>query len=121
MPIRAREEELVALLLKHDCADLLDLLTLQAAFDPSTDDPKMREELKRLWESRCFRLRDLKIGGRDLLALGFPEGMRVRQTLERLLGEVARGILPNHREELVRRAGEIKKEDEDGLSTKTSI
>jgi len=57
-----------------------------------------------------YKRQDLKIGGRDLLAIGFKEGVGVRLALERILSEVALGKLPNRREALLKRAGEIKKE-----------
>ena len=42
--------------------------------------------------------------GDDLLALGFPEGKRVGEVLNALLGEVLDGKMPNERDALIARA-----------------
>ncbi len=111
LELSGEEERLVSLLLRYDYRDLIDLIDLRAAYSPRAEDAAAREGLMRLYREReCFRLKDLKIGGRDLLAIGFKEGVGVRLALERILSEVALGKLPNRREALLKRAGEIKKE-----------
>lgn len=49
----------------------------------------------------CLFMRDLAIDGRDLLALGCPEGPRIGKILSRLLDQVLSGKLKNDREELL--------------------
>ena len=49
----------------------------------------------------AFRLRDLAIGGEDLIAAGIPQGPAVGRTLRKLLGEVIDGHLPNERAALL--------------------
>lgn len=57
----------------------------------------------------CYRLRDLAVGGRELRALGVPEGERIGRTLQQLLDAVIDGELPNEREALLARATELLK------------
>ena len=54
----------------------------------------------------CFTVRDLAIGGNDLLALGLPKGPEIGKTLNALLEAVLSGTLPNEREALL---AQIKK------------
>lgn len=49
----------------------------------------------------CLGLRQLAVGGRDLLALGIPQGPRVGALLRGLLEQVLDGALPNEREALL--------------------
>ena len=59
------------------------------------------EMLSEILESQsCFALKNLKINGDDLLALGFPKGSLIGQTLSALLDGVITGKYPNNREEL---------------------
>lgn len=60
-----------------------------------------------LAEDACFTLRDLALGGGDLLALGVPEGKQVGRLLQALLDEVVDGRLPNEREALLAGAREL--------------
>ena len=58
------------------------------------------DEIRRLMdeirqEDCCLTLRDLAIGGNDLLALGFPPGPEIGKALSTLLGCVQDDILPN--------------------------
>ncbi len=59
------------------------------------------EELLR--EKACFTLKDLAIGGSDLIALGVPKGPQVGKTLKHLLELVMDGACPNQREALLER------------------
>jgi tRNA nucleotidyltransferase (CCA-adding enzyme) len=54
------------------------------------------------------RLRDLKIGGDDLLALGFERGPAIGRALRTLLDEVVRDPASNTRRHLLERAKELK-------------
>ena len=48
-------------------------------------------------QGQCFSLKDLAIGGSDVLAAGVPAGPQVGQALGRLLDKVVAGELPNDR------------------------
>ena len=61
-----------------------------------------------LAEGSCTSVRDLAIGGRELLSLGIPSGPGIGRVLNALLEEVTDESLPNEREALLRRAEEIK-------------
>jgi len=60
-----------------------------------------------LEEKECFSLKDLAINGRDVIALGVPEGRRVGEILNQLLGEVMEERLENEQGALMGRAKEI--------------
>ncbi|MGM9619754.1 MAG: CCA tRNA nucleotidyltransferase [Oscillospiraceae bacterium] len=60
---------------------------------------------KILREGQCFSLRQLRVDGNDLLALGL-RGREIGETLERLLTAVVEGELPNEREALLAAARE---------------
>lgn len=94
---------------------LRDLLELQKAdtlaHHPDCQ-PKRLETLERwrglleeaLAEESCFSLRDLAVGGDDILALGVPAGPQVGQLLRSLLEQVMEGRLENRREALLQAA-----------------
>jgi tRNA nucleotidyltransferase (CCA-adding enzyme) len=48
-------------------------------------------------QEHCFSLKDLAIGGRDVIALGVPEGKWVGDILNKLLSAVINGEIPNER------------------------
>lgn len=56
-------------------------------------------------KSKVLRINDLKINGRDLIKIGFKEGLIIRNTLERLLDDVING-LENERNSLIKKAKE---------------
>ena len=58
-------------------------------------------------EERCFSLRDLAVDGRDIMALGVPEGPAVGRVLKALFGRVLDGEVANRREELLAAARDI--------------
>lgn len=60
-----------------------------------------------LEEGQCFTLESMKLGGKDLLALGVPPGRRVGELLAALLDEVIRGELANERPALLDRAAAL--------------
>ena len=70
----------------------------------------------------CCRLRDLAVTGRDLRALGVPEGEQIGRTLQQMLDAVMDGELPNERAALLERAQALLKaggsEDRTGEETK---
>lgn len=57
-----------------------------------------------LAENPCFTLRDLAVGGNDLLAAGVPKGRAVGLCLQALLEAVIDGKLPNDRQALLNAA-----------------
>lgn len=48
----------------------------------------------------CYSLKDLKVNGNDLLALGL-KGKKIKEALENLLDRVIRGEIPNDKEKLI--------------------
>lgn len=57
--------------------------------------------------SHCFSLKDLQINGRDVMALGVPEGKQVGFILNKLLNAVINGDIANNKSQLVEKAIEI--------------
>lgn len=57
-----------------------------------------------LAEKQCYSLQGLAINGRDLVAIGIPQGEMLGEILEKLLDEVIDGELENQRELLTTRA-----------------
>ena len=55
-----------------------------------------------LASQQCFTLKDLAISGRDVLALGIPEGRQVGEALQKALDAVIDGAVDNEKEALVR-------------------
>jgi tRNA nucleotidyltransferase (CCA-adding enzyme) len=54
-----------------------------------------------LEQGLCYRLKDLAVNGRDLIALGVKEGQAVGAMLDSLLDQVIDQSLPNEREALL--------------------
>lgn len=52
----------------------------------------------------CFDIKSLAVNGRDILALGVPEGPAVGEILQKLFEEVLDGTTPNERQFLLDRA-----------------
>lgn len=52
-------------------------------------------------EKLCFRVKDLAVNGRDLMAIGVPQGRDVGLLLDELLEQVIEEKLPNERETLL--------------------
>lgn len=99
------------LLGKLGTEDFLRLLDLKRA-DAVAHDPKYRERAALcdrvealakgiLAEQACFRVKDLAVNGRDLIALGIPEGPAVGRVLNALLEAVVGEEAPNEREALL--------------------
>src|SRR5699024_2653133 len=59
-----------------------------------------------LQEPPAFTLRDLAIGGKDLLALGYTPGPQLGKTLNALLEQVQQEQLPNERQALLKAAAQ---------------
>lgn len=70
------------------------------------------EKLNRiLAEVPCTSMKDLAIGGKDLMELGIPRGPMLGKILNKLLDRVSDGDLPNEKEILCRAAQDMAKED----------
>jgi tRNA nucleotidyltransferase (CCA-adding enzyme) len=109
-PLRARK-----LLARYGAGLLFDLLDHKQA-DLIGKGPPPVEELAKLSELRAIvereqesphRLRDLAIGGDDLIALGFTPGPSLGSALQNLLDEVVIEPSLNTREHLLERAREL--------------
>ncbi|MCK9536388.1 MAG: CCA tRNA nucleotidyltransferase [Bacilli bacterium] len=115
LPLSAREQQLTELLLQYEYDDLIDLTALLIAFEKAknADSGELRtvqRELNRIYQDKkYFRISDLNISGRDLLDIGYQEGVGIRLALECLLSEVISGHLVNQKEDLLKRAEQIKK------------
>lgn len=75
---------------------------VQAELEKITSAGKLLEGV--LSAGCCLSLRDLAVGGEDLIRLGVKPGRRVGKLLSELLDEVIDGKLPNEREALLRAA-----------------
>jgi len=62
-----------------------------------------------LAENACLRVKDLAVGGADLLALGIPQGKQIGKILHMLLEQVLDDKLPNEREVLLHAVPECRK------------
>ena len=82
------------------------LAHVEGSLDDKIEKCKMVKDMVRevLSQEQCFSLKQLKINGRDLLALGVPEGKAVGNILNRLLQEVIDGELENVHASLCDRA-----------------
>lgn len=63
-----------------------------------------------LSEKPCLSIKDLAVGGNDLLAAGFPAGTAVGQALRALLAVVLDGKCENEPAALLALAAELKEE-----------
>ena len=61
-----------------------------------------------LEEKQCFTLNGLAVSGKDILALGVPEGKVVGEILNRLLDAVISESAQNEKETLLQLANKIK-------------
>ena len=68
------------------------------------------EELldKIIEENQCFSLRDMAVGGNDLISIGIRDGRQIGQVLRSLLDDVIDGHIPNEKETLLKAAEEKK-------------
>ena len=89
---------------------LLQLLDLQEA-DGCENTQQVRQLLETLAaEDACLHIKDLAIGGNELIAIGFEAGPRLGQVLEALLEQVLDETIPNEREALLAAAAAMKEE-----------
>ena len=114
-PLRARR-----LLARHGAGiafDLLDHKEADLRGKRRPGEPAPEKDLDRLARFRAVveqevssphRLRDLAIGGDDLIALGYPPGPQLGQALATLLEEVVHDPALNTRKALLERAQELR-------------
>lgn len=89
--------------------DALLLLSLHAALARAGGDEDALSRIAQaedavrtlLHDGLCSSIADLAVGGDDLIALGFPKGRAVGDTLRRLLDAVLDGALKNEKEALL--------------------
>ena len=87
----------------------LDLCQVRAQLEEGTSGREREENNRRIWElfagilerGDCVSLKQLKIGGRDLIAAGFQPGPRVGSILETLLDRVLECPELNTKEQLL--------------------
>lgn len=105
LTIKADEIEIGKLLKDTELGDLRKLVEMQKAFSVSQAETDRLERilsiLYNLDPNKCLRLKDLAVSGRDLLAMGYPEGAGIRILLDELLDLVIEGKLDNEKEELL--------------------
>ena len=115
-PGRADEVRARRLLLRYGVGLTFDLLDHKRA-DLLGKGSANDKDLERLREFRRVverektsphRLRDLAIGGDDLIATGYQPGPEIGRTLRALLDEVVREPAANTRDHLLKRARELK-------------
>lgn len=64
-------------------------------------------------QEQCFSLKHLAISGKDILALGVPQGKQIGEVLNKILDEVIAGELVNERPVLLERAKSIARDVRD--------
>ncbi len=104
--IVSKETEIGKLLKDNDLKDLKCLINFQIAIRKArAKEIKALEKALTLIEkidpNKCYRLKDLAVSGRDLLEMGYEEGIGIRLLLDRLLDLVIEGVLNNEKEELL--------------------
>lgn len=87
---------------------------LNEALKENTMGLKILEEIEK--EDSCFKIKDLKINGKDLEKSGIKPSPFMRKVLEKLLDEVMDDKTKNEKEALLKRASELAKGAENGNS-----
>lgn len=103
--IKADATEIGKLLKEIELTDLIRLVEFQIAIGKAERKElgldKVLALLLKIDPDKCYRLKDLAVSGRDLLAKGYKEGIGIRLLLDRLLDLVIEGTLKNEKEELL--------------------
>ncbi len=76
-----------------------------------TEIPRLVQEIRA--QNACLTLKELQIGGEELIALGIPKGKEIGRILNSLLESVLDGELANDREMLLQRAEVLHKKFSD--------
>lgn len=103
-PLQPDKKLLTRQLSKHGWDTMEKLLTLQKAdFGAHTPDYSPVEALlsQIREENACLHIRDLAVGGKDLMELGIAPGPRLGQLLKRTLQQVQEDRLPNEKEAIL--------------------
>ncbi|NLD27007.1 MAG: CCA tRNA nucleotidyltransferase [Acholeplasmataceae bacterium] len=107
---------LLRLLKTNQLSDLVNLVLFQMAMfavegSEISELTTVLEILNKIEEDKLtLRLRDLAVSGRDLLDLGFKQGIGIRLLLEKILDQVIEGKLPNDKEEITKYLRAMKKD-----------
>lgn len=103
-PLQADKKILTRQLSKHGWDTMEKLLSLQKAdFGAQVPDYSQVQQLFRVIreENACLTVRDLKVNGNDLIALGIPAGKQLGQLLNKLLVLVQEEQLKNEKDILL--------------------
>jgi tRNA nucleotidyltransferase (CCA-adding enzyme) len=106
LPLEADRVSLLRLLKDNQIGDLVNLVLLQIALAAAEErDPEDLKTVRQMLlfiekEKSVLRLRDLAVSGRDLLALGFKQGIGIRLLLDKILDLVIEGKLANNKAEI---------------------
>lgn len=107
-PLSEDEKELSSVMCSIGEENLFDILALRAAM--GYENAKAIESAARraAGEIKCRTLRDLAIGGRELMKNGFKEGKCVGDALNSLLAAVIAGDVKNDRDSLIAYLSKLK-------------
>lgn len=111
-PLPVTRKSMKRLMMQEDVTTILRLFDIHqadcAGQNPMTtvtyrkDIQLARECLQQLLQEKaCLHLKDLQISGKDLLAIGIPEGPIIGKTLQYLLEIIVDETIPNTREALI--------------------
>ena len=103
-PLQPDKKALTRQLSKHGWDTTEKLLSLQKAdFGAHTPDYSQVEALlaQIREEDACLHIRDLAVGGKELMELGIPAGPEMGRLLEQLLLQVQEDRLPNEKEAIL--------------------
>ena len=102
-PFQSTRHSLLTALSLFGETETYELLTVRKAKGATDVDP-LRDMLGDvLWDGICYRVKDMAVNGRDLMALG-AKGKAVGETLNHLLSLLIAEKLPNEREALLEAA-----------------
>lgn len=73
-----------------------------------TEIPRLVKEIRA--KNACLSLKDLKVGGNDLMELGIPKGKEIGRILNALLDRVLDEELPNEKEALLAAVKDLREE-----------
>lgn len=96
--------DLVKDLIKIQRADILaqnDIYAKEAIINLMENEEELNKIIN---EKQCFRLRDLKINGKDLIEMGFTKGTEIGKTLDDILVKVIEEKIKNDEKELKKEA-----------------
>ena len=103
------EKELLKMFKKYQYEEMQNIILLQLGLAKAQKKDEeiellttIQTKLKKIYQKYdCFQIQDLQISGKDLIRLGFSEGVTIRLILDKLLDEVLATNLKNNRQELI--------------------